>query len=156
MSRLAFELEDLVGLFEIPLAAAIHVDIGGAGRIGEVPCHVRDQQVELLVAVDVLGHARNASGAADVVARGEELQGEPAIRRRGEAPVVPAQVDPKLVARGNDDVRSTVAVDVSHGKLGSVEEDLEVALDGDEPRVGRDEVVGAARNLEARAHISFG
>jgi hypothetical protein len=148
--------EDVVGLVELPLAAAIHVDIGGAGRIGEAPFHVRDEQVEPPVAVDVLGDARHAPGAADVVARGEKVQGEPAIGSSGEAAVVPAQVDPQLVARGEDGVGVSVAVHVSHGELGRVDEDLEVALGRDEPRVGGDEVVGTARDLEARPQVSFG
>ena len=74
---------------------------------------------------------------------------EAAIRLAGEVPVVATQEGLDLVAGGRRDVRAAVAVHVPEHELRHVEEDLEVALQGDQPRGGDDQVIGPPRNREA-------
>jgi hypothetical protein len=107
-------------------------------------------------AVDVTSLAPHTSGSSDVVAGRDQPQCQSAARLPGVAAVLGAQEDADLVAGRRHDVDPTVTVDVAEGGLGHVDEDLEVALEGEQSGRRNDEVVGTPRNGHLGPHLAGG
>ena len=145
----AVHLEGLIGLPDVPGAAAVHVQRGLGARMQEAALRHRDEQVGAPVAVPIPRLGSRAASGAHVVGLGEPAQDVALVGLRGEGPRLAAEEHQDLVAVRDDQIAAAVPVDVGDVDARMLEVEIHLVVGNQQPRAGRHEEVRTGLRLEA-------